>query len=46
MKIILGLAFMWLLCGLVAAGLIFAIRPVSMTEVLLGPVTLFRALVG
>ncbi|MEO6255195.1 MAG: hypothetical protein ABIO69_00125 [Sphingomicrobium sp.] len=46
MKLILGLALVWLLCGIVAAGLIFAVRPVTMAEVLLGPVTLFRTVVG
>ena len=42
MKIVLGLALFWLLCGILAAGLIFEVRSVTMSEVMLGPVTLLR----
>ena len=46
MKIILGLLAIWLLSGVIAAGLIAQVRPPTMSEIQLGPITLFRIIVG
>ena len=42
MKIILGLAMFWLLCGMIAAGLMLEVRPATLRDVALGPVNLLR----
>ncbi len=46
MKIILALVAIWLLCGIVAAGLIMETRPATMADVELGPITLAQVLFG
>ncbi len=42
MKILLFLLFAWLVCGLVAGALIMETRPISATDVELGPISLAR----
>ena len=42
MKLIFGLVMFWLFSGVVAAGLIWEVRPATMTDVALGPVSLVR----
>ena len=44
MKIILGLVVFWLLCGIIAAGLITEVRPATMADVKLGPIRLVQVL--
>jgi len=42
MKTFLFLLFAWLVCGLIAGALIMETRPISATDVKLGPISLAR----
>ena len=46
MKIIAALVMVWLLCGIIAGGLVEQTRPATMADVKFGPISLFLALRG
>ncbi len=46
MKLIAGLVLLWLLCGVIAAGLIQETRPATMADISMGPITLVNVLRG
>lgn len=46
MKILFFLLFAWLVCGLIAGALIMETRPITATDVELGPISLARHLLA